>query len=269
MSCWSRAACTETLQCDGQIPTAPEQYSLGAALGSWKQILGYLIEDHQERNPGTPIFDTGVFAAPAGLLGSKQGHLAMWRPGRNLNSRGVKFQTKSTSPLKSAWPFPSHPFGFPLIGPQRAGGCRALPAPWPSAGGWGQLIVCMVQLGAILQCSLTRIQAFPVPTQGAKQSRGAICPSVQAVTEPSIAPRSPPSLSHSSFFSCLSFVIPIPRLRIVGTHFLVWPVCFHPKAFLPSLLPLKKSLISRWQTKLDLAVLAQAALSSQLWKSIT
>lgn len=127
------AACTETPQCDGQIPTATEQHSLGAAFGSWKQILRYLTGDHQERNPGTPIFDIGMFAAPAGqsqgLLGSKQGHLAMWRPGRNLNSNGVKFQTTSMSPLKSAWPFPSHPFGFPLMGPQRTGGFRALPGP--------------------------------------------------------------------------------------------------------------------------------------------
>lgn len=158
-----RAACTETPRCDGQVPTAPEQYSLGAAFGAWKQILGYLVEDNQERSPGMPVFDIGVFAAPAGqshrLLGSKQGHLATWRPGWNLNSKGVKFQTKSMSPLKSAWPLPSHPFGFPLIGPQRAGGFRALPGPWPSAGGWGQPILCMVQLGAILQFSLTRIQA--------------------------------------------------------------------------------------------------------------
>lgn len=38
-------------------------------------------------------------------------------------------------------------------------GLRALPGPWPGAGGWGQLIICMVQLGAIFQFSLTRIQA--------------------------------------------------------------------------------------------------------------
>lgn len=34
-----------------------------------------------------------------------------------------------------------------------------MPGPWPCAGGRGQLIICMVQLGAILQFSLTGIQA--------------------------------------------------------------------------------------------------------------
>lgn len=55
-----------------------------------------------------------VFAADAGQLRGKQGRLATWSSAWNLNYKGVKFKTKSMSPLKPAQPFSLHPFCFPL-----------------------------------------------------------------------------------------------------------------------------------------------------------
>lgn len=219
-----RAACTETPQCDGHIPTAPEQHPLGAAFRSWKKILGSLIEDPQQRNPGTPIFDIWGVCSSAGQshgqLGDKQGHLAMW----NLNSKGVKFQTKSMSPLKCAWPFPSHPFGFPLRGPQRARG--ALPVHGPVLEAGASWFLAWPNWEPSFRFP-DKDPSLLLPTQGAKQRRGAICPSVRAVIEPSTAPlpfcHIPPLICH-----CHSQA---ERGREQGLTFWFGPWIFTPNHF--------------------------------------
>lgn len=63
------------------------------------------------------------------------------------------------SPLKPAWPFPLHPFGFPVMGPlgaRRLGLCQVHGSVLEAGANW---LFAWFQLGAILQFSLTRIQA--------------------------------------------------------------------------------------------------------------
>lgn len=186
------------------LRVSAEQYCLGAAFGSCKITLLRTIRI-EIQDP--LICDIGVFAAHARwshqLLRGKQDHLATWRSGWNLNYKGVKLKTKSMSPLKPDWPFSFASFWSSTDRVPGTAGVRALPGPWPSAGGWAQLIICMVQLGAIFQFSLTRIQASFC------RHKEANSPEVQFVLQCNLllshpwrtAP--PPLLSRPCLFSCL------------------------------------------------------------------
>lgn len=151
-----------------------------------------------------------MFAADVGrshrLLRDKQGHLATQRSGWNLNYKGVKFKTKSVFPLKPAWPFPLQPFRFPwtsLLGDRGLvyGSARSMAQCWrlePPDYSHGPT-------GNHLSVFPDKDPNILPQTQGAKQSRGAICPSVQPVIKSSIA-------HHSSSLAVLSPVVFMPLI---------------------------------------------------------
>lgn len=82
-----------------------------------------------------------------------------------------------------------------------------------------------------------------------------------------------PLLPSLSATSPLSFVIAIPKLSVAESRDSLCGLAhgFSPQTIsaIPASSEKSTSLISRRQTKLGLAVLAQAALINQLWKSIT
>lgn len=154
------------------------------------------------------------------------------------------------------------------MGPQGAGGFGAVPGPRPSLGPADCL---HAPTGSHPSALLDKHPSIPVWTQGAKQSRGAICPSVQAVIKPSLHPLALPCCHIPTSFhaSNLSFPFPGWEWCRAGSHFLVWPTYFHPQSISAIPASSEKSHVSRWPRKLGLAVPAQAALINQLWKSIT
>lgn len=133
------------------------------------------------------------------LLKGKKSHLVTWRAGWNLNYKVVKFKPKSMSLLKASWPFSLRPFDFPLTGPLGAKGlglCKV-------HGGWGQLIICMVQLGAIFQFSLTRIQGSFCSCKEANSPEVQFVHQCNLLLSHPLHTTPPPLLSCPSLFSYL------------------------------------------------------------------